>query len=243
MRVKWSALAGLAAMATMVGCEQRPETTAGRVAVVDMERIAAELGKLDALNATRQQNAQAIQVELQGYEKKLNEQIQELAKAAETQPSQENKAKVSIALRQRDMQMNQAMNEARAAMQRIDDQFAASLRKEVTPVASKVAEQHGMTVVLIKDERVLSAGTNCDITTDVIAEMRKTTPSTPTAPTAPPPGAGAGLPMNPPATSSGDAPPMLARPPEAPPAVLTPSPTTAPASTQPVTPKDPSAFN
>lgn len=240
MRSKWRALAGLTAMAAvagMIGCEQRPESAAGRVAVVDLERIAAELGKLDALNAARQQNAQAIQVELQGFEKKLNENIQELAKTAETQPSQENKAKVSVALRQRDMQMNEAMNGARAAMARIDEQFAASLRKEVAPVASKVAEQHGLTIVLIKDDRVLSAGVGSDITTDVITEMRKAPPSTPGGAA---PGAGAGMPANPPAAPpGGEAPPMLARPPE-PPATAP----AVPASTQPApAPKDPAAFN
>ena len=162
-----------AAAALFCGCGQT--TSADRAVVVDLEAVAKAMGR-DVLIANRVEaatqdlNAQLIQA-AQEMEKELKKQQAE----AGSSPTEEQRAKLRLtALRiQQNIQSNKEI--AEQARQRVRNEQILVFRKEVRPIAARLAARHHAALVLIAGQDVVWFAPSVDITAEVIAEMRSAT--------------------------------------------------------------------
>ena len=175
---RWAA-AMTAVMAIVVGCEQHGGEGAagggGKVAIVDMDRIARETGRAKSMEAEFKKREGAHIGDLEKLRQMVNAQVANQRQRAATQPAEADRlqqvyAEAQAAMQQRQMQMGDDL-------ERFHRDLTNRFRQEVAPVAKRVAELHGMTVVLAKDDRLLSFDATSDITSDVIAEMQRSSPA------------------------------------------------------------------
>lgn len=192
---RWAA-AVLTAMIFVVGCEQHGGETAGggKVAIVDMDRVARETGRAAAMEAEFKKRESLHFGDLEKLRQMVNAQLTNQKAKAATQPAEAEKlqqiyAEANAAMQQRQMQMGDDL-------ERFHRELTAKFRQDVGPVAKRVAEQRGMTIVLAKDDRLLSFDEASDISADVVAEMKQSSPTAgvpaPGAPTMPGAPAGSG---------------------------------------------------
>lgn len=203
---RWAA-AVLAATICIVGCEQHGGENAGGgrggVAIVDMDRVARETGRAAVMEAEFKKRESAHFGDLEKLRQMVNAQIMNQKQKAETQPAESDKlqrvyAEAQAAMQERQMRMGDDL-------ERFHRDLTSKFRQEVGPVAKRVAELRGMTVVIAKDDRLLSFDDASDISGDVIAEMQRSAPGASLGSGIPAPGGGrpAPVPMPTPAPAPG----------------------------------------
>lgn len=232
-----------AAMSALVlltgsGCEDPSAGGGGGVAVVDMGRVAQELGRTETLQRLMNTRVQAVKGRLEQVDREIKGHLQGVETSAATRPAAERDELIARAQGEAQSRVEQEQMQAKAFLDQTQNQFLASLRAEITPVAQQIATSRGMSVVVARNESILFAGPAADITEDVIAEIRKLTPTAgpgpmpggvgpgmtgpgagaiPGAGAGAGPGAGAGVALPPgiaaPPPPAASTPPMLARPP------------------------------
>lgn len=166
----------LPVMVVVTGCTPAPgkpsAEASARAVVVDLDVVAKALG-WDVVVAKRVElatenfNAQLVQA-AQGMDRQLQEQKALLG----DKPSSELLERYQLAEQrvQQNLRNNKAL--AEQAQQSVKDREVLSFRREVKPIAGRVARNRGAGVVLIANQNVLWFEPTVDITGEVIAEMR-----------------------------------------------------------------------
>jgi Skp family chaperone for outer membrane proteins len=164
---------GVAAAALFCSCRQS-EPGGQAAMVVDLEAVAKATGrdvlianKVEA--ATQDLNAQLIQA-AQEMEKELKKQQAESGSS----PTEEQRAKLRQTAQriQQNIQNNKEI--AEQARQRVRNEHILLFRREVKPIAARIAARHRAAVVLIADQDVVWFAPSADITAEMIAELRTT---------------------------------------------------------------------
>ncbi|MBC8871292.1 MAG: OmpH family outer membrane protein [Planctomycetes bacterium] len=181
-------------VAFLVGCDRqdvKPAASTGGVAVIDLDAVAAKLGRdLQMSNAAKQQadllneQLQQYQVTLRGqYDQKKNEFG---AARLETQEKlQKQQAELQLIDRQLGTQLNQARAKAQQNLNASKLRLIQQFREEVKPVAQSVATELGLSTVVTKNDSVVFAYASAvDITDRVAERMRGGIASQPSAETA-----------------------------------------------------------
>lgn len=166
-------LAALTGLAT--GCQQSATSpnSAGGIAVIDLDRVARELGSDKQISTAIQQRQAALNKQLVGIANAYIKQLDEARKSAE---SKQETSKVTLA--QYEQKANQNLSLAkRQAQQNLSQhrgQLVKQFREAVRPAARAAAKARGLGVIVTKQEGLLfDCAAECDITADVISRLRQ----------------------------------------------------------------------
>lgn len=147
--------------------------SAGHVAVIDLDKIAAATGR-DKLIGQRVLKFTGEQ------EKTLNKlrddsraQVDKQLKQLPDNASAEAKQKVAASRRKLEQELGQQISKARQGAGQLRSKLIVDFRGEVEPVARRVAVERGMNIVMIKQNAMLYIDPQADISDAVIDEMQK----------------------------------------------------------------------
>ncbi len=157
------------------------DTKLNGVAVVDLDDLAKRLGddvtiqkQMKDTQASLDQQLQSLQTSLrQQYQRKLEELKSQQTKNDDSLPSA---AKQLLAeLEQKlNMQLLQAQQTARKKLEAYRINLVQDFRSEVGPVAREIASQHGLGVVITKNDAILLTFDDAhDITIALAAKLRE----------------------------------------------------------------------
>lgn len=181
------------------------------VAVVDMDKIANQLGWMDNMARNLQAADADLRNQVNGIVQKGLKDIEEAkqqvikdAKLTEAQIKILNTARTPADLeplgltKEQSEKLNQTVAQANAALQNASQQYQQLMqgqrtklivmyRDTVRPVAQRIASAKGKTIVMTTTDNILSFDPReDDITDDVVAELRRTLPPPAPAPVAAP---------------------------------------------------------
>jgi len=185
----------LTATLLTVGCGTE---RSGGVAVVDLDRVAKELGRDTVMLQQLQQQQNGLNQKLASVKTSFESQLTENFEKLPEEPSEEEAAKLLTMKRNANIQLATYKKQATNALGQLKNSAIAGFRAEAMPIARDVAKERGMSVVLTTNDSVVFAFDKAvDITDDVIARLEKTAPKTSAAAMAP-------LKTTPATTTSGD---------------------------------------
>lgn len=171
------------------GCGQMTGSSAstarGGMAVVDLDKVAAETGRdrqlaqslelaQNSLNQSYQKTVELARDELNTKKKGYGDQI-----------SDEEKKEFSEMERVAVTKLSQLQNEARSKFEQYKQVQIARFRAELKPITQEIAAKRGLSIVIPKNEGLLlSVDPGVDITDDVVKVLREKHPVTTPAPAA-----------------------------------------------------------
>ena len=161
----------------------------GGVAVVDLDRVATELGRTSQMTNDLQASHNSLANQLAAVEKNAVDQLSKMKADLGETPAEDKLAEFKKTTQATQIQFNNLNKKAAAAIGQRRTNLIASFLAEARPVADKIAKSHGANTVMARND-VFSFDNTIDITDAVIAEMRAN-PAKPAAPaaTAPAPAA------------------------------------------------------
>ena len=172
MRIKKISI--IIACAMMVAaCDQLPSAaSSGGVAVVDLNAVAKATGRDEAINERLESarvdlNEQLTQIAAD-LEKQLKDQQEKVG--ATPKPDEQQQLQEMAVRAQRQLAEKQQLAQQKATQFQLE--LVNEFRRQLTPVAEKVAASRGADVVVILDDSVLWFDSGVDITDEVIADLR-----------------------------------------------------------------------
>jgi Skp family chaperone for outer membrane proteins len=146
--------------------------SAGAVAVIDLDAIAQRLGSDKQIVEAIAKRQTSMSQQLVDLAKSYNAQIAEKKKTlVETSP---DASEVTVASwqKQANANLNKVKQQAEADLQRHQALLVAQFREQIKPVARRVAEKRGLSVIVTKNDNVLyDVAPAADITAEVIADL------------------------------------------------------------------------
>ena len=175
LRRTFIAALGVGLLLSTAGCGKDEAADAkGRVAVIDLEKIAKELGEIERFNNAVSTERRRIQARLATLSKGLKAQLDDAQKEAGDNPTKEQAEQFQRMRFAANDQMQKAQQEASRAVTVRRVEIVQSFRDKVQPVAMKHARSRGLSVVVVKGESTLLAfDDTVDITLPVLAELRQ----------------------------------------------------------------------
>ncbi len=177
----------LLASVALTGCGNAPGSGSGsapggdaqgRVAVVDLDRVAQAMGWSDELQRQVTSKGQELDVKFKALRDDMRATFEAEQKKIGEKPTDEEKIK----LNQMGMELNRRLGEAQNVMQNELRQVQmASVKKYrdlIEPAARQVATQRGFSVVILPLDNILWSDAGNNLTDGVIDALRKAPPST-----------------------------------------------------------------
>ncbi|MCA9229523.1 MAG: OmpH family outer membrane protein [Planctomycetales bacterium] len=167
----------------LVGCGQQSGGSTGNVAVVDLDKVANQLGlgKQWAAELTAKQSS--VNQQLTGFQQQLNQQLQQkrsqvTAGAEEPLPESQQVQLVSYQ-EELNEKLRLAQAEAKKHLQGERSRIIQTYRRQAEQISSQVAREKGFDVVLTKnDSVVLTFAPTADITQEVAEQLKLALAST-----------------------------------------------------------------
>ena len=165
-----------ATLITLSGCDKFQSSN---TVVLDLDVIANATGQADTIKQQLEQANQELNSQLSAISVKLNEQLTEEKKKMGKKPSKADKQN----LQKLTLQANQKMQQAKAIASQKAQQYKTALilqlRKNIQPIAEKIASDRGADIVLSANNTTIWYNPSIDITDEVIAEIRATPANVP----------------------------------------------------------------
>ncbi len=140
-----SAVVPSLALACLVGCEwtsgQRPPSTAGAVAVIDLDAIAHRLGSDKQIADSINQRQSSLNQQLVELAKSYSQQIEEKKKALPEAETDKGKVTLASWQQQANASLNQVKQKAELDLQSHRAQLINQFRDQIKPAARKVAQR------------------------------------------------------------------------------------------------------
>ncbi len=191
------ALTGVTALMTGCGSSgSAPATSRGGLAVVDLDKVAAETGRKAEMDEQYKMTASSVQQQLVSAQNNFQGQIDAKAKELGIDLTTKKPEEIPEEAKQQVGQMTlnarnilaRAQNEYGAKLGEYKQTQIAKFRNDLKPVLQEVAAKRGLSIVVPKNEGLLLAvDPGVDITDDVIKAYREKKPAVAaTAPAAAP---------------------------------------------------------
>lgn len=183
MRVlgRWMTVAGLG-LGLMAGCSRTagvaelPAT--GAVAVIDLDAIAARLGSDRQIVDSIAKRQTSLSQQLVDLAKTYNEQIAEKKKNLGETTAEQAEVTVASWQKQANANLNKVKQQAEVDLKQHQSQLIAQFREQIKPVARRVAQKRGLTVIVTRNDNVLyDVSPGADITEEVIADLVAASPA------------------------------------------------------------------
>ena len=182
MRVtgRWMAIACLG-LGFTAGCNQSASVSsspsAGAVAVIDLDAIAQRLGSDKQILDSISKRQTSLSQQLVDLAKSYNAQIEEKKKTL-AEPATEAEVKVASWQKQANANLNKVKQQAESDLKNHQAQLIAQFREQIKPVARRVAQKRGLSVIVTKNDNVLyDVAPGADITEEVIADLIAASPA------------------------------------------------------------------
>lgn len=160
-----------ATLITLSGCDKFQSSN---TVVLDLDAIANATGQAETIKQQLEQANQELNSQLSTISGKLNEQLVEEKKKMGKKPSKADKQNLQKLTLQANQKMQQAKTIATQKAQQYRSALILQLRKNVQPIAEKIASNRGADIVLSSNNSMIWFNPSVDITDEVIAEIRAT---------------------------------------------------------------------
>lgn len=158
----------------------------GGVAVVDLDKVAKELGRDVQMANDLRQNQSVLAGKLSAIEKNAVEQLTKMKAELGETPAEDKAKEFAQSAQNAQVKFNALQKQAVTAIGQRRDVLVATFRQEARPFADKIAKANGANAVMTRNDAFLfSFDHTIDITDQVIAEMRSAPKAAVTAPAAP----------------------------------------------------------
>ncbi len=161
------ALCGLTACG---GNEGSAHSEPGRVAVLNILKVSDSIGRGKIMQAAMNSANQEITAKLQAMAQEFGRQMEAERAKVSTADDMQRLQHLDTQLQQR---LQQEMANGRSRMAALSQTLTAQLRADVRPFAKRIAEEHGMTIVMEGNEGMMYIADDCEITDEVIKAMRE----------------------------------------------------------------------
>jgi Skp family chaperone for outer membrane proteins len=190
-------LTGVAACLTGCGMQFGSSSTAssrGGLAVVDLDKVAAETGKNIDMKNVFQLQENSVRQQLAKAQMSANSQLEAKIKEFGETPTDEQQKNLQQFRLNATNVLGKLQNEAGSKLSQARQDQIAKFRAEIKPLAQEIAAKRGLSVVIPKNEGLLLAvDPGVDITDEVVKAYLAKKP----APSAPAPAANASKPSAP----------------------------------------------
>lgn len=155
----------------ITGCSSGART--GGVAVIDLERVAEATGRNKSIAGRIQDYVKQQETGLQKLRKELNSKLAAEREKVGKKPASKEQQRLGQLTADYEQQLRQEVNKVSQAADRLKVNLVTDFKNEVTPVARRLAQQKGLSVVMAKQSAMLYIAPEVDITEGVIDEMQK----------------------------------------------------------------------
>ena len=181
--VRTTAFVGIGIVAVLLSaCEREvppaPKPPSGLVAVIDLDRVARAIGRDEVIAARVQGYADEQSSSLNRLRDDLREQLAQAKAGFGDEPSDEQQQNLAQLTARSDLQLQQEITKARQSAEQLKVDLVLDFKQEVQPVARRVAQARGLSVVLIQQNGMLYVDPDSDISDAVIDELQRLEPST-----------------------------------------------------------------
>ena len=163
-------ISSLVLLLFLTGCEQFQATS--KTVVLDLDVIANATGQAATIKQQVEKANNELTAQLQNISTQLNDQLAEEKKKLGKKPSTEDKKN----MQQLTIQANQKMQQAKTLASQKSQQYRAALiqqlRKNIQPIAEKIARERGADIVSISSNSMIWFNPELDITDEIIAVVR-----------------------------------------------------------------------
>ena len=161
-------------------------STRGGLAVVDLDKVAAETGKNIQMKEVFQLQKNSVQQQLAKAQFSANSQLEAKSKEFGDTPSDDQQKELAKFRFNATNALGQLQNQANSKLSEYQQVQIAKFRTEIKPIAQEIATKRGLSVVIPKNDGLLLAvDPGVDITDDVIKAYREKRPAPTAAPAAP----------------------------------------------------------
>lgn len=157
-----------------------PPPPSGLVAVIDLDRVARAIGRDEVIAARVQSYADEQSNSLNRLRDDMREQLLQVRAGFGGAPSDEQQQNLAQLTARSDLQLQQEITKARQSAEQLKVDLVLDFKQEVQPVARRVAQARGLSVVLIQQNGMLYIDPDTDISDAVIDELQRLDPSTET---------------------------------------------------------------
>jgi Skp family chaperone for outer membrane proteins len=144
---------------------------AGRVAIVDLDRIAQELGWTNEMNRSVDAINQQLQARVGQLRDQLKAQVDAKVREYGDDPTAQQRESLAQMAAAADRQLQVAIAQASQEANRQRLTLVMQYRDDVRPVAKRIAKEAGQSVVMVPLDGVLYFDPECDITRKVADAM------------------------------------------------------------------------
>ena len=171
-------------VASFVGCGQSNgpavATSRGGMAVVDLDKVAAETGRDRQLAQSLELAQNSLNQSYQKTVESAKEQLNAKKKANGSTPTEEELKEFSQMERSAVTQLSQIQKKALAEFEQYKQVQIAKFRAELKPITQEIAAKRGLSIVIPKNEGLLlSVDPGVDITDEVVKVLREKHPIAP----------------------------------------------------------------
>lgn len=154
------------------------EGGSGGLAIVDLDKVAQQLGRDAEIKEALRQKEASLNQHLKETQSSLNAQYEQQKQEIDTLPSDEKTQRLRALQAQVATRLNQARRKAQSDIIAFKAGLIAEFREDVKPVARKIAQSRGLSIVVPKhDGFVLTFEPAVDITAEVAEQLKAKQPA------------------------------------------------------------------
>lgn len=160
-------------------------STRGGLAVVDLDKVAAETGKNIQMREVFQFAENTVKQQLTNAQFSLNSKLEAKSKEFGETPTEEQQKELAQFRFSANNALGKMQNDGGTKLNQYRQDQIAKFRTEIKPIAQEIAMKRGLSVVIPKNDGLLLAvDPGVDITDDVIKAYREKRPAPTAAPAA-----------------------------------------------------------
>ncbi len=156
----------------ITGCNQSADL-AGRVAIVDLDSVADQLGREAAIVSAIKQREATLSQQVAGAKSSYEIQLRDTKAQLGTEPTKQQAQQFAQLQQQANLKLKQVAQQAQNNLKQHRAQLLQQFREEAKSVAQQVARERGFSLVVTKNDSIVLAfdGTS-DITAAVTQRMQ-----------------------------------------------------------------------
>ena len=160
------------ALLVCIGCNQN-SNEAGRVAVVDLDAVAAQLGRETAIVSAIKEREAALSRQVAGAKSGYEDQLRATKAKLGKEPTKEQAQQFAKLQQQANLKLKQVATQAQNHLKQHRTNLVQQFREEAKSVAQQVARERGFSMVVTKNDSIILAfDATADITTAVAQRMQ-----------------------------------------------------------------------
>jgi Skp family chaperone for outer membrane proteins len=162
----------IAACVGLSACGPETPQGSGRTAVINMDQIAAALGRDQMIQSRIQAAEQEAEQRLNRLREELQQQLETKRRELGENPTDAQQEAIGRMGMEAEQRFRQEVAQVQEAAARLRAGLVSQFREEVRPSAERIGKSRGFAIVLIHHDAVLSYQPDSDITLDVIEELK-----------------------------------------------------------------------